>query len=71
MPADAAQYVHRLGRTARAGKGGSGLLLLMESEQVFLKEVRRFVPEQCAYGPCSALGISILHPAGDVSYSLF
>ena len=27
QPADKAQYVHRLGRTARAGKQGSGVLL--------------------------------------------
>ncbi len=28
MPSDRAQYIHRLGRTARAGKSGSGVLLL-------------------------------------------
>ena len=26
------QYIHRLGRTARAGKGGKGLLLLADFE---------------------------------------
>ena len=29
---DREQYTHRLGRTARAGKGGAGLLLLMDVE---------------------------------------
>ncbi|CAM9811773.1 unnamed protein product, partial [Heterosigma akashiwo] len=35
MPADRAQYVHRLGRTARAGgrEGGRGVLLLAEFER--------------------------------------
>jgi ATP-dependent RNA helicase MSS116 len=27
------QYIHRLGRTARAGKSGAGLLLLADFEQ--------------------------------------
>ena len=37
-PADAAQYVHRLGRTARAGKEGSGCLLLSDFEAYFLED---------------------------------
>lgn len=32
LPADKAQYIHRIGRTARAGKGGSGVLLLADFE---------------------------------------
>lgn len=39
-PSDRAQYVHRLGRTARAGKDGSGVLLLCDFEQWFLREVK-------------------------------
>ncbi|CAN0449635.1 unnamed protein product, partial [Discosporangium mesarthrocarpum] len=38
IPADRAQYIHRLGRTARAGKGGAGLTMLMEAERAFLDE---------------------------------
>jgi ATP-dependent RNA helicase MSS116 len=30
---DKEQYIHRLGRTARAGKDGSGLLLLSPFEE--------------------------------------
>jgi len=37
MAADKAQYVHRLGRTGRAGKAGGGYLLLCEEEGPFLK----------------------------------
>jgi superfamily II DNA/RNA helicase len=33
------QYIHRLGRTARAGKEGSGLLLLCNFEKFFLREL--------------------------------
>merc|ERR1712060_629870 len=39
-PSDRAQYLHRLGRTARAGKEGSGLLLLCSFEQSFLQLVK-------------------------------
>lgn len=42
LPADAEQYIHRLGRTARAGAAGRGVLVLDPAEEVFLrkKEVR-------------------------------
>ena len=36
MPADQAQYIHRVGRTARAGKLGKALLLLHDFENRFL-----------------------------------
>ncbi|KAG5191011.1 P-loop containing nucleoside triphosphate hydrolase protein, partial [Tribonema minus] len=39
IPSDKAQYIHRLGRTARAGKGGRGVLLLCDFEAAFLREV--------------------------------
>ena len=38
LPSDKAQYIHRLGRTARAGKGGCGILLLSEFEKRFINE---------------------------------
>eukprot|EP00966_Prymnesium_polylepis_P268643 6206139-Prymnesium_polylepis.1 len=37
IPQDRAQYVHRLGRTARAGKTGNAYLLLSECERPFLQ----------------------------------
>eukprot|EP01059_Diplonema_ambulator_P010667 TRINITY_DN2067_c0_g3_i2.p1 TRINITY_DN2067_c0_g3~~TRINITY_DN2067_c0_g3_i2.p1 ORF type:complete len:596 (+),score=206.68 TRINITY_DN2067_c0_g3_i2:270-1790(+) len=39
LPADKAQYVHRLGRTARAGKSGNGVLLLCDFEKRFLNQL--------------------------------
>eukprot|EP00672_Neobodo_designis_P025852 CAMPEP_0174851104 /NCGR_PEP_ID=MMETSP1114-20130205/21621_1 /TAXON_ID=312471 /ORGANISM="Neobodo designis, Strain CCAP 1951/1" /LENGTH=577 /DNA_ID=CAMNT_0016085613 /DNA_START=25 /DNA_END=1758 /DNA_ORIENTATION=+ len=41
MPASAEQYVHRLGRTGRAGNHGRGLLLIMPEEQFILKQLAR------------------------------
>ncbi|EQC29108.1 hypothetical protein SDRG_13139 [Saprolegnia diclina VS20] len=36
---DREQYIHRLGRTGRAGRDGEGVLLLSEFEKRFLKDV--------------------------------
>ena len=38
-PSDKAQYIHRLGRTARAGNSGVGIIILSDFEQVFLKDL--------------------------------
>jgi ATP-dependent RNA helicase MSS116 len=40
VPSDKAQYVHRVGRTARAGKRGQALLMLCDFEAAFLNKVR-------------------------------
>lgn len=40
VPSDRAQYIHRIGRTARAGKSGSGYLLLHDFETYFLNDVK-------------------------------
>ena len=40
LPSGKEQYIHRLGRTARAGKGGCGVLLLCDFEsQFFLRQL--------------------------------
>lgn len=39
-PAGREQYIHRLGRTGRAGKEGLGLLVLMPWEEVFLRSLK-------------------------------
>lgn len=38
LPSDSDQYIHRLGRTARAGADGRGVLLLGEEESFFLRD---------------------------------
>ena len=39
VPSDESQYVHRVGRTARAGKRGQALLMLCDFEAGFLNKV--------------------------------
>jgi ATP-dependent RNA helicase MSS116 len=39
-PSDRSQYIHRLGRTARAGKSGDGVLLLAPHDSWVLHELR-------------------------------
>lgn len=42
------QYIHRLGRTARAGKGGSGVLLCFPDEALVLRKELSDMPlQQC------------------------
>ncbi|KAJ3124822.1 hypothetical protein HK100_011094 [Physocladia obscura] len=43
-PANREQYIHRLGRTARAGSAGSGLLILGTFESFFLKKHLTGIP---------------------------
>ncbi|XP_010418344.1 PREDICTED: probable DEAD-box ATP-dependent RNA helicase 48 isoform X2 [Camelina sativa] len=40
IPSDREQYIHRLGRTGREGKGGEGLLLIAPWERYFLDELK-------------------------------
>ena len=40
LPSSKEQYIHRLGRTARAGKTGEGLLLLAPHEEFFARQLR-------------------------------
>ena len=41
LPESRDQYVHRLGRTGRAGKEGQGILVLAPFEEKFLKELKK------------------------------
>ncbi|KAK9076703.1 hypothetical protein SSX86_005037 [Deinandra increscens subsp. villosa] len=40
VPVDREQYINRLGRTGREGKGGEGILLLAPWEEYFLEELK-------------------------------
>jgi superfamily II DNA/RNA helicase len=46
VPAELADYVHRVGRTARIGSGGKALLFLLPSEVRILTKERAW--SQCA-----------------------
>lgn len=39
MPESRTKYIHRIGRTGRAGKGGDSVLVLAPFEKNFLKEL--------------------------------
>eukprot|EP00887_Chlorella_sp_A99_P001294 scaffold14.g1294.t1 len=47
LPSSREQYIHRLGRTARAGKAGQGLLLLTPEEQHFLATLQGLPVAPC------------------------
>ena len=42
-PRDAEDYVHRIGRTARAGRQGKAITLIGEKDQVALKEIEKLL----------------------------
>ena len=60
MPSDKAQYIHRLGRTARAGKAGGGHLLLADFESSFLSQLSDLPIE--TRPPIPAEGVQRLQP---------
>jgi len=45
MPSDRETYIHRLGRTARAGAEGRGILVLSTAEKVFLRQLKNIKVE--------------------------
>ncbi len=46
FPADPAQYVHRIGRTGRAGKTGLAVSLFMETERAKLERLEEYTGEK-------------------------
>ncbi len=61
---DREQYVHRLGRTARAGKRGAGLLLLADFEaEVMLRDLRDLPLQPAGAGSALTGGASAGVPA--------
>ncbi len=43
LPSDKERYVHRIGRTARAGKSGKAITLISNSEHHLLEEIEDFI----------------------------
>lgn len=46
VPHDAEDYVHRIGRTARAGAGGSAITLVSEKDQPEFKKIELFLEKE-------------------------
>src|SRR3546814_1977730 len=51
LPNVAAQYVHRIGRTARAGAEGVALSFVPAAERQALKQIETITRERCAIEP--------------------
>jgi len=46
LPQDAEDYVHRIGRTARAGAGGKAIALVDEASALYLEGVEKFIGQK-------------------------
>jgi ATP-dependent RNA helicase DeaD len=51
MPHDPESYVHRIGRTGRAGRGGVALLFVTPREQRLLREIERYTAHRMTAMP--------------------
>jgi ATP-dependent RNA helicase RhlB len=46
LPQDAEDYVHRIGRTARAGAGGQAIALVDEASALYLEPIEKFIGQK-------------------------
>jgi ATP-dependent RNA helicase RhlB len=46
LPQDAEDYVHRIGRTARAGAGGKAIALVDEASALYLESIEKFIGQK-------------------------
>src|SRR5438034_1086156 len=46
LPQDAEDYVHRIGRTARAGAGGKAVALVDEASALYLEPIEKFIGQK-------------------------
>ncbi len=56
LPRDAPTYVHRIGRTGRAGASGLALNIVTSSEQARLIDIEKYLAEPCICDVYSSLG---------------
>lgn len=55
LPRDAKTYIHRIGRTGRAGASGIALSIVTQSEQARLKDIEAELPEPCVFDVLASL----------------
>ncbi len=46
VPRDEEDYVHRIGRTARAGRGGRAVTLVNDKDMLFFRQIERFLGKE-------------------------
>ena len=46
VPRDEEDYVHRIGRTARAGKGGKAITFVNDKDMLFFRQIERFLGKE-------------------------
>ena len=46
VPRDEEDYVHRIGRTARAGRGGKALTLVNDKDMIYFRQIERFLGKE-------------------------
>jgi ATP-dependent RNA helicase RhlB len=63
LPQDAETYVHRIGRTARAGKSGISVTFCSEADYDSLPKIERYLGRKIAVGPIN--GDFLNPPSGD------
>jgi superfamily II DNA/RNA helicase len=51
VPHDEEDYVHRIGRTARAGKDGRAVTLVSEKDQPLFRQIERFLEREVTKNP--------------------
>lgn len=54
VPRDEEDYVHRIGRTARAGRGGEAITFVSEKDQPLFRDIERFIGKEIKKCPIPA-----------------
>jgi ATP-dependent RNA helicase RhlB len=58
LPNDAEDYVHRIGRTARAGAEGDAISFACEESAISLPDIERYIGHQIARAPIEAVDLA-------------